>query len=264
MTQEQLRREALARALSEHPEWVNIDDPVKVAQLNDLADRYETELRLQQDILEVRRREFAEKARQQGELARQQREKEDLDRRRQAQARLEDEARRRESARQERLVAMNPLMRWLFNHKTAVIVMAAATAAVLLIVSSQIMRSESQSSSDSGQLDSDAQSSTEGSTDAAIQSDTASVDFTIVNCMNYSNWQKTFAVKWQNSSGSAQSVLIRATTVNGDTYEWTDLIKPGESVENYGTHSADREPSDPYADGGLPCGSKNFAQFIVR
>lgn len=119
MDTEETRREALRRVFQEHPEWIGKTDSQTLTQIQQLSDTYEAELTLSKEVEDLRRQEFAEQARLQGQRAREAREEEarlaaeraraEAEKRRQEEARAKEQ---RETERQERLSRMNPVRRW--------------------------------------------------------------------------------------------------------------------------------------------------------
>jgi hypothetical protein len=128
MDEREIRREALARALREHPDLAGRNDPDSLVRLNDIAEGFATQLRLEAEVQEVRRREFAESARLAGEQARAERAAEQA---RDAAERAEAERERREAERvaaderrRAKLQEMGRARRWMATHVRLVFAIA--------------------------------------------------------------------------------------------------------------------------------------------
>lgn len=85
MDPEEIRRQALSQAIQENPDLATSSSPEDVARLQELVDEKVREIQLREEVAELRRREFAEEARRQGQEAQRAREE---------QRRIEDEKRR--------------------------------------------------------------------------------------------------------------------------------------------------------------------------
>lgn len=134
-----IRQQALVSVLAENPDLINVADPESLARLNDLVDQVEQQMLLQAEIEEVRRREFAEQARAQGEQARRERAAAEQARKEEEQReRLKHEAAKK-AARDAALSKMNPVSRWIRTHQGLSIGVAAALGIGIVILAGQML-----------------------------------------------------------------------------------------------------------------------------
>jgi len=120
------RQEALSLAIQQRPDLAGPSSPESRKELSDLATQLESELRLQYEVDEIRRKEFAEQARRQGERARRQRREEEVNRAR-------EERLRAEQQRELRVSSMPPAKRFFYVHRAASVIAVVVVGVVALV-----------------------------------------------------------------------------------------------------------------------------------
>lgn len=126
---ETLRQRALRLALEENPDLAGREDHAALNALHEAAVAIEARLRLEQELVEVRRQEFADRARAEGAQARQRREDENHAAAQAARLAAEAEREREARARRQQLAHMGPVRRWIHTHRLIAIVAAVVVLA---------------------------------------------------------------------------------------------------------------------------------------